>query len=49
MAKAGLGDRQGAIEDLQRAYTLNPNSTPAGAELQRLNSTGKDSNAIHGS
>jgi tetratricopeptide (TPR) repeat protein len=37
LAKEGLGDRQGAIEDLQRAYTLNPNSTPAGTELQRLN------------
>jgi tetratricopeptide (TPR) repeat protein len=40
MAKEGMGDRQGAIEDLTRAYTLNPNSTPAGAELQRLNSSG---------
>jgi tetratricopeptide (TPR) repeat protein len=38
MAKEALGDRAGAIEDLQRAYTLNPNSTPAGEELQRLNS-----------
>jgi tetratricopeptide (TPR) repeat protein len=38
MAKSALGDRAGAIEDLQRAYTLNPNSTPAGAELQRINS-----------
>lgn len=37
LAKEGMGDRQGAIEDLQRAYTLNPNSTPAGTELQRLN------------
>lgn len=37
LAKDALGDRQGAIEDLQRAYTLNPNSTPAGSELQRLN------------
>jgi tetratricopeptide (TPR) repeat protein len=37
LAKEGLGDRQGAIEDLQHAYTLNPNSTPAGTELQRLN------------
>ncbi len=36
MAKEGLGDREGAIEDLQRAYTLNPNSTPAGEELHRL-------------
>lgn len=38
MAKDGLGDRAGALEDLQRAYALNPNSTPAGQELQRLNS-----------
>jgi hypothetical protein len=36
MAKEKLGDREGAIEDLQRAYALNPNSTPAGGELQRL-------------
>ncbi|HSA99131.1 MAG TPA: C39 family peptidase, partial [Anaerolineales bacterium] len=36
MAKAALGDREGAIEDLNRAFTLNPNSTPAGEELQRL-------------
>ena len=35
-AKAALGDREGAIEDLKRAYELNPNSTPAGAELQGL-------------
>jgi tetratricopeptide (TPR) repeat protein len=38
MAKSALGDRAGAIEDLQQAYTLNPNSTPAGQELQRINS-----------
>jgi hypothetical protein len=38
MAKEALGDRLGAVEDLQRAYALNPNSTPAGQELQRLNS-----------
>jgi tetratricopeptide (TPR) repeat protein len=38
MAKAALGDRAGAIEDLTRAYTLNPNSTPAGGELQKLSS-----------
>jgi tetratricopeptide (TPR) repeat protein len=36
MAKEALGDRGGAIEDLTRAYTLNPNSTPAGEALQRL-------------
>ena len=40
MARDALGDRAGAIEDLTRAYTLNPNSTPAGQELQRLGSTG---------
>lgn len=40
MAKAALDDRAGAIEDLQRAYRLNPNSTSAGAELQRLNASG---------
>jgi tetratricopeptide (TPR) repeat protein len=39
MAKEALGDRDGAIQDLQRAYTLNPNSTPAGEELQRLQVT----------
>ena len=37
-AKAALGDREGAIEDLKRAYELNPNSTPAGEELRRINS-----------
>ena len=36
MAKEALGDREGAIEDLQRAYAINPNSTPAGDELRRL-------------
>ena len=36
MAKEALGDRAGAVEDLTRAYTLNPNSTPAGEELQRI-------------
>jgi tetratricopeptide (TPR) repeat protein len=36
MAKEALGDRSGAIEDLRRAFTLNPNSTPAGEALQRL-------------
>jgi tetratricopeptide (TPR) repeat protein len=40
MAKAALGDKQGAIEDLQRAAALNPNSTPASAELQRITSFG---------
>jgi tetratricopeptide (TPR) repeat protein len=38
MAKAALGDQPGAIEDLQRAATLNPNSTPATQELQRITS-----------
>jgi hypothetical protein len=37
MAKAALGDKAGAIEDLNRAFTLNPRSTQAGEELQRLN------------
>ncbi len=40
MAKEGMGDRQGAIEDLTRAYNLNPHSTPAGAELQALSGSG---------
>lgn len=40
MAKAALGDRDGAIQDLRRAYTLNPNSTPAGEELRRITSLG---------
>jgi hypothetical protein len=38
MAKEALGDRAGAIEDLTRAFNLNPNSTPAGEALQRINS-----------
>lgn len=36
LAKEALGDRVGAIEDLTLAYTLNPNSTPAGEALQTL-------------
>jgi tetratricopeptide (TPR) repeat protein len=36
MAKEALGDRAGAVEDLTRAFTLNPNSTPAGEALQRI-------------
>jgi tetratricopeptide (TPR) repeat protein len=36
MAKAALGDREGALKDLNRAFSLNPNSTPAGEELKRL-------------
>lgn len=38
MAKEGLGDRAGAVEDLTLAFSLNPNSTPAGQALQRINS-----------
>jgi Peptidase_C39 like family/Tetratricopeptide repeat len=41
MAKEVLGDQAGAIEDLRRAFALNPNSTPAGEELQRINTLGK--------
>ncbi len=37
MAKEALGDREGALEDLTRAFKLNPNSTPAGEELRHLN------------
>ena len=40
MAKAALGDQPGAVEDLQRATNLNPNSTPAQRELQRITSFG---------
>ncbi len=40
MARAALGDREGAIEDLTRANTLNPNSTPAGLALQQISSAG---------
>lgn len=36
MAKVALGDQAGGIEDLRRAYSLNPNSTSAEEELQRL-------------
>jgi tetratricopeptide (TPR) repeat protein len=39
VAKAALGDRDGAVNDLRRAYTLNPNSTPAGEELRLLGET----------
>ena len=38
MAKEAIGDRPGAIEDLQRAASLNSNSTPAAQELQRISS-----------
>ena len=38
LAKSALGDKAGAIEDLNRAYSLNPHSTPAGEELQRITS-----------
>jgi tetratricopeptide (TPR) repeat protein len=40
MARDAMGDRQGAIEDLNRAHTLNPNSTPAGTELQNISRSG---------
>ena len=40
MAKEALGDRAGAIADLTRASTLNPSSTPAAQELQRINALG---------
>jgi tetratricopeptide (TPR) repeat protein len=36
LAKAALGDQPGALEDLNRTFALNPNSTPAGEELQRI-------------
>ena len=39
MAKEALGDKAGAVEDLTRAFSLNPNSTPAGEALQRINSS----------
>lgn len=39
LAKEALGDRAGAVEDLARAFTLNPNSTPAGEALERINSS----------
>ena len=38
MAKLALGDQPGAVEDLQRAASLNPNSTPAAQELQKVGS-----------
>lgn len=36
MARAALGDSNGAVEDLRRAYSLNPNATPAGEALRQL-------------
>jgi len=42
MARAALGDRNGALEDLQLAYSLNPNSTPAGEAIQRLTALGRN-------
>jgi tetratricopeptide (TPR) repeat protein len=36
LAKAALGDKAGAVEDLNRALALNPNSTPAAEELNRI-------------
>jgi tetratricopeptide (TPR) repeat protein len=38
MAKNALGDQAGAVDDLQHAAALNPNSTPAAAELQKITS-----------
>jgi hypothetical protein len=38
MAKEALGDHAGALEDLNRAFTLNPKSTPAEQELRRISS-----------
>lgn len=38
LAKVALGDREGALEDLTRAVEINPTSTGALAELQRLQS-----------
>ena len=38
LARLALGDQPGAVEDLQRAATLNPNSTPAAQELQKISS-----------
>lgn len=35
-AREALGDLDAAIADYRRAYDLNPRSTPAGEELQRL-------------
>ncbi|HKY55146.1 MAG TPA: C39 family peptidase [Anaerolineales bacterium] len=40
MAREAMGDRAGAIEDLTRASTLNPNSTPATTELQHITALG---------
>ena len=36
MAKEALGDVSAAISDFRLAYTINPNSTPARQELERL-------------
>ncbi|MBE0411589.1 MAG: hypothetical protein IBX69_17830, partial [Anaerolineales bacterium] len=36
MAKEALGDLNSAIADFRFAFTINPNSTPARQELQRL-------------
>jgi hypothetical protein len=36
MAKEALGNLNGAIADFRLAYTINPNSTPARQELERL-------------
>ncbi len=36
MAYEALGDREAAVQDLQRAAQLNPNSTDAAVQLQRM-------------
>jgi tetratricopeptide (TPR) repeat protein len=38
LAKEALGDRAGALEDLNRALALNPNSTPADEALMAITS-----------
>jgi tetratricopeptide (TPR) repeat protein len=38
LAKEALGDRAGALEDLNRALALNPNSTPADEALLAITS-----------
>jgi len=40
LAKEALGDLSGALADLERAYELNPYSTPAGEDLARLAGAG---------
>jgi tetratricopeptide (TPR) repeat protein len=40
MAKANLGNWDGAAQDLRRAHLLNPNFLSAGKELKRIHSLG---------